>query len=92
MKFYEVTLEQKVILDKEVMHGTQKFNCVLNAGDTPLDEEGFHVLDETGEPTGGNRKWFISEAQVNNCQHNDLYHNWIHTLPEIDHNPVKTRI
>ena len=68
------------------------FNPVLDAGDTPLDAEGFPVLDENGVPTGLNRNWFISNEEVANCQHNDLYHSWIHTLPEIDHNPVKLRI
>ena len=92
MKLYELTIEQKEILKGEFMHGTQKFHCVLDAGDTLLDEEGFHILDESGNPTGNNRKWFISEVQINNCQHNELYHSWIHDLPKIEHNPVNIRI
>lgn len=92
MKVYEVTPEQKTVLDKEVMHGTQTFNCVLNAGDTPLDEDGFHVLDKTGELVGKNRKYFISQVQIDNCQYNELYHDWIHALPEIDYNPVLIKV
>ena len=90
----KITIEQRDILRSITDadgHGSF-FNPVQDAGDTPLDAEGFHVLDESREPTGQNRNWFISNEEVAHCQHNDLYHNWIHTLPEIEHNPVKTRI
>jgi len=91
MKVRKVTIEQRDILrsiEDSDGNGT-RFNPVLDAGDTPLDEFGYHVLDANGEPTGENRNWFISNEEVNNCNHNELYHDWIHTLPEIEHNPIK---
>ena len=88
----KVTIEQRDILRSITNadgHGSF-FNPVLDAGDTPLDIDGYHVLDENGEPTGQNRNWFISNEEVANCNHNELYHSWIHDLPEIEHNPLKT--
>ena len=49
----QITIEQRDILrsiEDADGHGT-RFNPVLDAGDTPLDEDGYHVLDESGEPT-----------------------------------------
>ena len=34
--------------------------------------------------------WFISNEEVNNCIHENTAYEWIHDLPEIDHNPVVT--
>jgi hypothetical protein len=31
--------------------------------------------------------WFISNEEVNNCTHEGVTE-WIHTLEEIDHNPI----
>ena len=35
-----------------------------------------------------NGNWFISNEEVNNCTHENAAYEWIHELPEIDHNPV----
>ena len=92
MKVRKLTIAQKGAITGLFYKDRATFNPQLDAGDTPLDVDGYHVLDENGEPTGTNRKWFISNEEVNQCEHNELYHSWIHYLPEIEHNPVKTRI
>ena len=90
----QITIEQRDILRsiEDADGNGSRFNPVLDAGDTPLDEFGYHVLDENGEPTGLNRNWFISNEEVAHCKDNDLYNDWIHSLPEIEHNPVKIEI
>ena len=32
--------------------------------------------------------WFISVEEVNGCTHENGAFEWIHTLEEIDHNPI----
>jgi hypothetical protein len=39
------------------------------------------ILDADGN-------WFISNEEVNNCTHENGTFEWIHDLPEIEHNPV----
>jgi len=34
-----------------------------------------------------NGNWFISNEEVNGCTHEGVLE-WIHTLEEIDHNPI----
>ena len=34
-----------------------------------------------------NGNWFISNEEVNGCTHEGVVE-WIHTLEEIDHNPI----
>ena len=36
--------------------------------------------------------WFISNEEVNNCIHENTVYEWIHDLPEIDHNPVVSEL
>ena len=36
--------------------------------------------------------WFISNEEVNNCIHANGTFEWIHELPEIDHNPVVSEL
>tara|TARA_R110000772_G_scaffold26013_1_gene67436 strand:- start:541 stop:819 length:279 start_codon:yes stop_codon:yes gene_type:complete len=88
----KLTIAQRAKLIGIVYKDGMTFNPVLDAGDTTLDKDGFHVLDKNGEPTGLNRNWFISNEEVDQCDHNEVYHDWIHDLPEIEYNPVKTRI
>ena len=92
MRVRKLTIKQRDSLVGVCYKDGTTFNPVLDAGDTPLDDEGFHVLDKNGEPTGLNRNWFISNEEVNQCEHNELYHSWIHDLPEIEHNQVKIRV
>ena len=40
--------------------------------------------------TDGN--WFISIEEVNGCTHENGTFEWIHELPEIDHNPVVSEL
>jgi hypothetical protein len=35
--------------------------------------------------------WFISNEEVDNCTHQGV-NEWIHDLPEIDHNPVVSEL
>ena len=90
MKVRKLTIAQKDVLIGLVYNPKNGavFNPVLDAGDTLLDSDGFHELDENGELNGSNRNWFISNEEVNQCEHNELYHDWIHSLPEIECNPV----
>lgn len=39
-----------------------------------------------------NGNWFISNEEVNNCTHVNGTFEWIHELPEIDHNPVVSEL
>jgi hypothetical protein len=39
-----------------------------------------------------NGNWFISNEEVNNCIHENAAYEWIHDLPEIDHNPVVSEL
>ena len=39
-----------------------------------------------------NGVWFISNEEVNNCTHSNGTFEWIHELPEIDHNPVVSEL
>ena len=39
-----------------------------------------------------NGNWFISNEEVNGCTHENGAFEWIHELPEIDHNPVVTEL
>ena len=39
-----------------------------------------------------NGVWFISNEEVNNCTHSNGTFEWIHDLPEIDHNPVVSEL
>ena len=36
--------------------------------------------------------WFISAEEVNGCTHANGTFEWIHELPEIDHNPVVSEL
>ena len=36
--------------------------------------------------------WFISVEEVNGCTHENGAFEWIHELPEIDHNPVVSEL
>jgi hypothetical protein len=36
--------------------------------------------------------WFISIEEVNGCTHENGAYEWIHDLPEIDHNPVVSEL
>ena len=38
-----------------------------------------------------NGVWFISNEEVDQCTHEGV-HEWIHTLPEINHNPVVSEL
>ena len=38
-----------------------------------------------------NGNWFISNEEVDNCNHQGV-NEWIHDLPEIDHNPVVSKL
>jgi hypothetical protein len=35
--------------------------------------------------------WFISNEEVNNCTHEGMVE-WIHTLPEINYNPIVSEL
>ena len=39
-----------------------------------------------------NDVWFISNEEVNNCTHANGTFEWIHELPEIDHNPIVSEL
>jgi hypothetical protein len=39
-----------------------------------------------------NGNWFISNEEVIGCTHENGAFEWIHELPEIDHNPVVTEL
>ena len=36
--------------------------------------------------------WFISNEEVNNCTHINGVFEWIHELPEINHNPIVSEL
>jgi hypothetical protein len=39
-----------------------------------------------------NGNWFISNEEGDNCTHANGAFEWIHELPEIDHNPVVSEL
>ena len=87
------------LFGKVMYNSNAFFNMQLDAGDTPLDEDGFHVLSEDGEPVGPNRKYFVSTQEQKACDHlmNPGIHAWLcatgeNALDLIDHNPVKREI
>ena len=46
--------------------------------------DGVQFFNPTLDAAGN---WFISNEEVDNCNHQGV-NEWIHELPEIDHNPV----
>jgi len=46
--------------------------------------DGVQYFNPTQDANGN---WFISNEEVNGCTHEGVVE-WIHTLEEIDHNPI----
>ena len=51
--------------------------------------DGVQFFNPTLDAAGN---WFISNEEVNNCIHENVVYEWIHDLPEIDHNPVVSEL
>jgi hypothetical protein len=47
--------------------------------------DGVQYFNPTQDADGN---WFISNEEVNNCTHENGAFEWIHDLPEIEHNPI----
>ena len=51
--------------------------------------DGVQFFNPTLDAVGN---WFISNEEVDNCNHVNGTFEWIHDLPEIDHNPVVSEL
>ncbi len=51
--------------------------------------DGVQYFNPTQDADGN---WFISQEEVNGCTHVNGTFEWIHELPEIDHNPVVSEL
>jgi hypothetical protein len=50
--------------------------------------DGIQFFNPTLDADGN---WFISNEEVNQCTHQGVTE-WVHDLPEIDHNPVQVEL